>query len=67
MQSDNLKKKKKKTKDELSNVLQHIVVEKKPKNKIIIQQSFKSCSRVQSLQKNVFGYSFYRIKVLRRS
>lgn len=55
MQSDNLKKKKKKTKDELSNVLQHIVVEKKPKNKIIIQQSFKSCSRVQSLQKNVFG------------
>lgn len=29
MQSDNLKKKKKKTKDELSNVLQHIVVEKK--------------------------------------
>lgn len=33
MQSDNLKKKKKKTKDELSNVLQHIVVEKNPKIK----------------------------------
>lgn len=33
MQSDNLKKKKKKTKDELSNVLQHIVVEKKTKIK----------------------------------
>lgn len=33
MQSDNLKKKKKKTKDELSNVLQHIVFENNPKIK----------------------------------
>lgn len=33
MQSDNLKKKKKKTKDELSNVLQHIVVENNTKIK----------------------------------
>lgn len=53
MQRDNLKKKKeKKTKEELSNHLQRIVVEKKQtRNKIFIQQSFKSCSRVQSLQK----------------
>lgn len=44
-------KKEKKTKEELSNHLQRIVVEKKTRNKIFIQQSFKSCSRVQSLQK----------------
>lgn len=52
MQRDNLKKKKeKKTKEELSNHLQHIVVEKINRNKIFIQQSFKSCLRVQSLKK----------------
>lgn len=66
MQSDNLKKKKE-NENELSMSYNTLSLKKKSRNKIFIQQSFKSCSRVQSLQKNVFGYSFYRIKVLRRS